>query len=263
MNRNIKEVPTVQALNAAALARWLGLPGVGVETREEVDSTNLRLKEGARQGLIRAPYLLAAGRQTAGRGRLGRRFVSPEGGLYLSLLASPPEGGGPEAVTLLSAVAVCRAIEEMTPLKTRIKWVNDIFVGNKKVSGILAERIEAGVIVGIGVNLQTPPGGFPPEAGIAGALDVPADANALAGRIAALIFKGLEAPNDPAILSEYRQRMFLTGQWVSYQEAGREYRGLVLGVSPDGGLIVSRDGEERVLRSGEVTVGSHLVSRLE
>ena len=99
--------------------------------------------------------------------------------------------------------------------------------------------------------------------GAAGALDVPADKNRLAGRIAARIFSGTARPDPEGVLAAYRERMFLTGKTVRYTEKGAEKTALVLGVSDDGGLLVREDGGEKVLRSGEVTVGSQSVSRME
>ena len=126
-----------EAIRRALGSKWERIP---VRLLSETDSTNLRLKEWFREGQIAPPYLLTADSQTAGRGRLGRRFVSPPGtGLYMSLLASPPSGTDCGLITILAAVAVCRAIEEMTDLRPRIKWVIDLFVRGKKVCGILAE----------------------------------------------------------------------------------------------------------------------------
>ena len=187
-----------EAIRRALGHRWGQIP---VRVLPETDSTNLRLKAWYRAGQIAPPYLLTADSQTAGRGRLDRRFVSPPGtGLYMSLLASPPSGTDCGLITILAAVAVCRAIEEMTDLRPRIKWVNDLFVRGKKVCGILAEGLSGPVVIGIGVNLRTPSGGFPPEAGPAGALDADVEAPLLAGRIARYILDGLEAPDDPTIL---------------------------------------------------------------
>jgi BirA family biotin operon repressor/biotin-[acetyl-CoA-carboxylase] ligase len=223
----------------------------------ETDSTNLRLKEAYRAGRISAPYLLAADCQTAGRGRLGRRFVSPAGtGLYMSLLCSPPPGTESGRITILAAVAVCRAIEELTGLQPWIKWVNDLFVRGKKVCGILAEGLEGAVIIGIGVNLRTPAGGFPPEAGPAGALETEIDGHALAGRIARHLLAGLARPGDPAILEAYRRRMPLTGRSVGYTENGQEKTARVVGVAPDGGLMIEDDTGSHTLRTGEVSLGS-------
>lgn len=243
-----------EAIRRALGHRWGQIP---VRVLPETDSTNLRLKAWYRAGQIAPPYLLTADSQTAGRGRLGRRFISPPGtGLYMSLLASPPSGTDCGLITILAAVAVCRAIEEMTDLRLRIKWVNDLFVRGKKVCGILAEGLGGPVIIGVGVNLRTPPGGFPPEAGPAGALDADVEAPLLAGRIARYILDGLEAPDDPTILDAYRQRMPLTGQTVRYTQNGQEKTAQVTGVAPDGGLMIEDDTGPHTLRTGEVTLGS-------
>ena len=87
-------------------SRWADVP---MQSLSETDSTNTRLKEWAREGRIAAPYVLTADSQTAGRGRLGRRFVSPPGtGLYMSILVVPPENTDAGKITVLAAVAVCR-----------------------------------------------------------------------------------------------------------------------------------------------------------
>ena len=132
-------------------SRWADVP---VQALSETDSTNTRLKEWAREGRIAAPYVLTADSQTAGRGRLGRQFVSPPGtGLYMSLFFSLPPWD-PGLTAILAAVAACRAIEELTDARPKIKWVNDLFFRGKKICGILAERIDEGIILGVGVNLR-------------------------------------------------------------------------------------------------------------
>lgn len=229
----------------------------------QTDSTNLRIKEAVRQGEILAPFLLLADRQSMGRGRLGRSFVSPEGGLYMSLLLRPAAPWEAGRVTLAAAVAVCRAIEELTGLFLKIKWVNDLFLHGKKVCGILAEGVGEMVIIGIGVNLVTPPGGFPHEAGPAGALDAGVDRFALAERISAHLLDDAERLHSPAILADYRARMPLVGRDISYTERGIEKHARVLGVAEDGGLMVSHAAGIQVLRSGEVSLGSAAFSDLE
>ncbi len=243
-----------ETIRHALGSRWAHIP---LRLLSETDSTNLRLKEAYRSGEIAPPFLLIADSQTAGRGRLGRRFISPPGtGLYMSLLAAPPPGTDCGRITILAAVAACRAIEDMTDLRPRIKWVNDLFVRGKKVCGILAEGLGGPVIIGIGVNLRTPPDGFPPEAGPAGALDADVEAPALAGRIAWHILDGLETPDDPAIIEAYRQRMPLTGRQIRYTQNGQEKTARVLGVAPDGGLMIQDDSGPHTLRTGEVSLGS-------
>jgi len=231
---------------------------------DETDSTNLRLKEWAREGSVHAPALLIARSQTQGRGRLGRSFLSPPGtGLYMSLLLRPEGSWTPGQVTILAAVSVCLAIEEMTGLQPRIKWVNDLFLRGKKICGILAEMAGDQVIVGVGVNLQTPPGGFPADLSIAGALDCEIDRLTLAGKIAARMLEGAKHPGDPDILSAYRQRMFLMGREIQYLENGTQKNARVTGVDEDGGLMIRDGDEDKILRTGEVTLGSYSFSDLE
>ena len=138
-----------------------------IQVLEKVDSTNNAAK------LINAcepPRIIVANEQTKGRGRLGRNFYSPPGtGLYMTI-AFCPDFGLDKAmlVTTIAAVAVCRAIEQVTGLYPKIKWVNDIYLNGKKVSGMMTEaqsNFETGnidkIILGIGVNCF--PGSFPEE----------------------------------------------------------------------------------------------------
>ena len=236
--------------------------GIAVETAGEVDSTNLRLKEAYRAGEIAPPYLLVAESQTAGRGRLGRSFVSPPGtGLYMSLLAAFPSNTDAGKITVLAAVAVCRAIEEWTDARPKIKWVNDLFLNGRKICGILAEGVGESVVIGVGVNLRTPPGGFPKEAGLAGALDRDVNAAALAGRVARYLLDGMENPNDPAVIAAYRARMPLIGQTVQYARNGQQKSARVTGVDEDGGLMIQGEDGPETLRCGEVTLGSEALAR--
>ena len=144
------------------------------------DSTNLRLKEMCRSG-DRQVQLLCADSQTAGRGRLGRSFLSPENtGIYMSLLLPLPEDDLP--LTVRAAAAVCRAVEEVTGQRLLIKWVNDLFLDGKKVCGILAEGVENMAVLGIGLNVRMPERGFP-DVPIAGALNTHADREKLIGEL--------------------------------------------------------------------------------
>lgn len=143
-------------------------------------STNTLLREKARDG-AKEGCTVIAGAQTSGRGRLGRNFYSPpDTGVYLSILLRPLSLAPSEAVafTTMAAVAACEAIEKVSGRQAQIKWVNDIFMDGKKVSGILTEaslRPKSGkidsIVLGIGINVYPPENGFPADLGqIAGSV---------------------------------------------------------------------------------------------
>ncbi len=223
------------------------------------DSTNLRLKEMCRSGDTRV-QLLCADHQTAGRGRLGRSFLSPEKtGVYMSLLLPLPKDALP--LTIRAAVAVCRAVEEVTGKHLLIKWVNDLFLNRKKVCGILAEGVEDMAVLGIGLNVKMPRGGFP-GVPVAGALEADEDRETLIGRISFHVLKTMEEEKG-SILSFYRERMLLTGKEITFMHSGQEKNARVLGVDDKGGLVVQTAQGMEILRTGEVSIGSSQVSAFE
>lgn len=231
---------------------------VSLLTYDLTDSTNLRVKEYARSG-GELPVLIVASGQTAGRGRLGRSFYSPEGtGVYFSLgfIAEAPESVA--ALTGAAAVAVSRAIAAATGLDPKIKWVNDIYLNGGKVCGILAESVPRPegllVIVGIGVNLTTEvfPEGF---SNPAASLGVDGIAEELVGRTVAEL-DGLMQLGTAAFIDEYRARSFVPGHFVTLLSPGADpVSAHALAISDDCGLIVRlEDGTETTLRTGEVSV---------
>lgn len=141
-----------------------------VTVEDMIPSTNTALKALAAKGIPEGT-VLATEHQTMGRGRLGKRFYSPAGcGLYFSLLLRPKIP--PEQcvfITVAAAVAVRRAMSKLFSIETQIKWVNDIYYGNKKFCGILTEAAIspngqlAYAVLGIGLNLLPPPDGYPEE----------------------------------------------------------------------------------------------------
>jgi len=136
---------------------------------DEVGSTNDIAKELAQQGAAEGTAVVAEA-QTAGRGRLQRRWASPRGkGIYLSVLLRPaiPVTRAPQ-LTMLAAVAVARAIRRVTGLEARTKWPNDVMIGEKKVCGILTEVSAQGMalnfaVVGIGINVSMTPEDLPED----------------------------------------------------------------------------------------------------
>lgn len=231
---------------------------------ERLDSSNQTAK---RLALAGAPHgtLVLAGQQSAGRGRMGRRFESPAGkGIYLSLvLRAPMPASEALGVTVGAAVAVARAVQKLCGIELGIKWVNDLYYQGKKVCGILTEAgtsVESGLlewlVVGIGLNLTTTPADWPEElARTAGSLfpggPAPVGRAALAGAIARELLAlcpGFDC------LDEYRARCFVPGHWVTVCAETETYAAKALAIDEEGRLVIQREnGRQEALRCGEVT----------
>ncbi len=144
---------------------------IDINVEKQVESTNKTVREKAVLGAGEGCFVVS-GMQTSGKGRMGRNFFSPEDtGVYMSLLLRPvikPEDA--VLITTAAAVSVCEALEKLGVESPGIKWVNDIFMDNKKVCGILTEasfdiennRLEYAVL-GVGANIYAPRDGFPEE----------------------------------------------------------------------------------------------------
>lgn len=228
---------------------------------DEIDSTNNEAKrritnEGLKWGLF------VADKQTAGRGRSGHTFYSPQNsGVYLSYVFTPTEGiKAATHATTKAAVCVCRAINELYGIEARIKWVNDIYVNERKVCGILSEAITDGgldrgsVVVGIGINIST--SDFPEDImSTAGAIssDNSVSRNALVARIVSYLYDETENINDISYIKYYRQHSMLTGNDITYYEKEEQKRATVLDIDDEAGLVVRlTDGTVTTLRNGEV-----------
>lgn len=277
----LQEAPDV--LSAAFIEQKLQEHGIGLAVRVEkkVDSTNNVLKQYIADGEKRDMVLLAE-EQSAGRGRRGRSFYSPEGtGIYLSLLLHPD--AGPEEgtmLTTLTAAAAAKAIEAVAGEPVQIKWVNDVWLRGKKISGILTEgsaSMEEGkleyVIVGIGINIYEPTGGFPEEIKeVAGAVftnDISREnmRNHLSVEFLINFMKYYQTFPSRDYLEEYRKRSFVIGKRVRIITSGgtpgwtagengksREYA-QVLGIDDHCHLQVQYDdGTVEFLSSGEISI---------
>ena len=235
-----------------------------VEVVDRLPGTNAALRaraeDGAPEGLV-----LIAQAQSAGRGRGGHSFFSPQGGLYLSILLRP-EIGLRQAVrlTAMAAVAACRAAEKVSGAELRIKWVNDLWRDGRKVCGILTEAgtdMESGqlewLVVGIGLNLTTSPADWPEElARTAGSLypggPAPVSRAVLAGAIARELLSLCPAFD---CLDEYRARCFVPGHWVTVCTGAETYAAKALSIDDAGRLVVEREGGRQIaLQHGEVSI---------
>jgi BirA family biotin operon repressor/biotin-[acetyl-CoA-carboxylase] ligase len=223
--------------------------------RERVGSTNDWAKALAAAGAPEGT-LCAAEAQTAGRGRRGRTWLSPAGGIYLSLILRPPlPPAAIPRITLMAAVAVARAIGP----EAEIKWPNDVLVGGRKVCGILCElRAEDdlvdAVILGIGINAQDRP--ELQAVPTAAALRTADRAGLLRAVLAQLdaCYETLLAGGWPDLLAEWRRRSCTLGRAVTVSGAFGEASGLAADVDGDGALLLQTAAGVRRFLAGEVTL---------
>ena len=224
---------------------------------DEIDSTNLEAKRMARVVANEAVLLLAES-QTAGKGRMGRSFYSPKStGLYMSYMYTPKtDFSDSVTVTAAASVAVARAIEKLTDLKPSIKWVNDIFIDGKKVSGILTEAVtgqNVKIIVGIGVNITTDD--FPEDvSAIATALKTKLDRNVLAVEIIKHLQELIEELPQRTFIDDYRKKSCVLGREVTFFKNGDQTHGTAVDIDRDGGLIVETQNGNVTLNTGEITL---------
>lgn len=236
---------------------------------ESVTSTNDVLKQMARQG---APHgtVLVADSQSAGRGRLGRAFVSPANmGIYMSVLLRPAcEPTQLMHLTCAAACAACSAIELALDFRPGIKWANDLVYQKKKLAGILTELgfhpdgSIAYCIIGIGINCNQQSADFPPQIRqIAGSLTMVTGKPINRGFVAAKMIDSFAAMNEvllkekEKIMTEYRKDCITIGREISLVRGKRIWHGKALDVNDDGALLVEYPNRNvEAVNSGEVSV---------
>jgi BirA family biotin operon repressor/biotin-[acetyl-CoA-carboxylase] ligase len=241
--------------------------GKNIHLFPEVASTNTLAMEMAAQGAAEGTTVIAE-TQTGGKGRLGRKWISPKGNLYLSVILRPnsPTFKAP-LITLMGAVAVASAIRRTCGVQAAIKWPNDILISGKKVAGLLTEmsaepdRIKH-IALGIGVDVNMALGELP--------LDIRALTTTLAAqagrkidRTALLrqILIDLEhwyrvfLHNDADVLREWEQLNMTIGKRVAVSGLGETLEGLAQGIDSEGRLIIRfNDGSVKTVAAGDVTI---------
>ena len=253
--------PSGRLWEGQSIAFWENLWSVPLlEIHDSIGSTNDRARSLGADGWGVYTTVIAD-EQTAGRGRGGARWHSaPGAGLWISvLLPAAPAPHLPLLVGLATAEAIERACPGLTP---RIEWPNDVTLGDRKVAGVLCEGSGTYVVAGVGINLRTPPGGFPEDVDArATALDREGarspDRSALAGALIAA-FRGKMAAAGSTLSHEERvalsQRDALEGRQVMTAQHGS---GRALGIADDGSLVLEREGGARVhVRAGRVRPAS-------
>jgi BirA family biotin operon repressor/biotin-[acetyl-CoA-carboxylase] ligase len=232
--------------------------GRKVIVKDEVASTNDLAKslanEGEEEGLV-----VTAKTQVAGRGRMGRGWSSPEGGLYLSVLLRPKvHAADMLRLTVLACIPVAETIEEASGCKTSVKWPNDVEIGGSKVAGLLVESASKGgeiayMVLGIGVNLNVEPSSL----GVPGATSVSACAgkeldrdaflNLLLYRLDTFYASFLKGTFD---MADYYRRSSTIGSDVEVETGGTRIAGRATGVDVTGALtILAPDGSTHRLSS--------------
>lgn len=241
-----------------------------IQVFDLVDSTNNLAKALAQQGAPEGTVLIAD-RQSAGRGRMGRSFLSPGGmGIYLSLIlrpACPPQQL--MHLTCATGSAMCGAVEHACGIRPGIKWTNDLVVGSKKLGGILTElsldpktALVDYAVVGIGINCCQREQDFDEAirsmaCSAEMAAGHPIDRNALAAEMIRALFQmnDILLTRKDALLDAYRTDCITLGKQISVVGGGQTRHGTALNIDADGALVVAfDDGTTGCVNSGEVSI---------
>ena len=234
-----------------------------IRYKPETKSTQTDAKEGIEAG-NKGNTLYLSTCQTAGRGRFQRPYYSPsQGGIYMSLHIQPnlPYEKLP-SYTLLVAAAVCKAIKNLTMIEVDIKWVNDIYLKNKKIAGILTEAmtsVETGlvtdVIIGLGINfaIEDFPEDLKEKAGRLFMPPAPITRNELISEIWRCFYQ--TAPEE--LLYLYKKHSLVLGRVVSFIQDQTEKKGVAKDISDKGQLLIQLNDQTEIwLNSGEISLTS-------
>jgi BirA family biotin operon repressor/biotin-[acetyl-CoA-carboxylase] ligase len=265
-------VRSPDALHADDLLARLGktkVIGRDIRIFQETTSTNDIVEKLARDG-VKEGVVVFAESQTKGRGRLGRKWISPERkGLWFSILLRPnlrPQEA--TQLTVASATALRRAIESETGLKPEIKWPNDILIGGKKVAGILTElsaeldKVRY-VILGIGIDVNLDAGEFPADLKkTATSLKIETGETVSRAELAVTILRELDfdyarisGGKFTAVADEWESNCVTIGRNVTVQIGDRKIRGRAESLDDDGALLLRTEhGHLERIIGGDVTL---------
>lgn len=238
--------------------------GRKIDVFKTVDSTNNFAKSLAQLGAVHGTTVISE-TQTHGKGRMGRSFYAPLGmGIYMSIVLRPELSVEHSLlITSCAAVAVAEAIENVSGLECKIKWVNDIYAGNKKLCGILTEasvNVEQGgleyAIVGIGVNVQNvsfPKAIADTATSIKMETNAPVSRSVLAAEILNCLEERLATVKEKSFMDEYRRRSNVIGRRIEVIHNDVSEIMDCTGIDEIGRLLVrTASGEEKALMSGTV-----------
>lgn len=235
---------------------------------EKLSSTNTAAKEQAERGAIEGTTIIAE-TQTKGKGRLDRRWISPKGGIWLSIILRPQMSPEDTAkITLTTAVAVAKTLRRFCGFGAEIKWPNDVLIHNKKICGILTEASLEGknvnfVVVGIGINVNFPLNALPKHLEAAATtlkevLQKEVDREEL---VCVLLkefedcYERFKRGEFGDLLSKWRSVATFLGKEVEVISFAERLRGVAVDVDENGALIIKlENGKKRKIVAGDVTV---------
>lgn len=234
---------------------------------DEADSSNRIAKELATNGEDEGTVVIVKS-QTSGKGRMGRSFISSsENGLYMTVILRPRIlAKDALAITVLGAVAVSQAIEKTSGVDTQIKWVNDIYIGKKKVSGILCEagfNFESGMldyaVIGIGVNLLPPSEGFAPEISeIATSIyenNAPCGYKSrLCAEIINTFFEYYDRIYENDYLAKYKEKSNVLGKEIEIDVGGKRTTGIAVDIDESANLVIKTGEGLKTFNSGDARI---------
>jgi len=253
------------SLSAAAITNGLATRFIGQEVTcyPSLPSTNDVAKHKAQEGAKEGTVILTE-EQTAGRGRIGRSWLSPRGSVALSIILYPPLAYLPSLI-MVASLAVAYGIEQTTNLKAQLKWPNDVLVNSKKVCGILVESDVRGdkvdyAVIGIGLNVNLKLSEFPQIAPMATSLSQELGREVSRREMVRNLLAQAEklylalAAGD-SVFKQWRNRLVTLGKKVQVSSGGATYRGTAESVAADGSLLLRQpdDGLLKIV-AGDVTL---------
>ncbi len=247
-------VPAAEAFLKGLAPQTIGRP---LYVFGVVESTNDTARALAEQGATEGTVVLA-GEQRAGRGRLGRAWASPPGGLWLSVVLRPRRPPHEwSRFAFATSVAVASALERTLAVPVRVKWPNDLMLSGRKLGGVLVEAAGAVAIVGIGLNANVRLSALPPslravatslEEWLGHAVDLVSVTQEILRQLDVAYRLALEAPEE--VMAQWRGRSITLGRRVQVRGVTTAFEGVAETIDEDGALLVrTASGLQRVVAS--------------